>query len=454
MAINFSVNDVLVVNRAFYSNVICRQAANPLTSQIIDSVGRLLGDTATVTATGTVVSNGSTLYYLKLVPGDTFSQLYNVGTGVVIYFPTETLLNNTFELSTAALDDQIFRLCLNSTGSTIPKGSIVRQTGYSGSVQRPIIALASAGAVSTNAVFGVADEDIADAASGSVIVEGSFQPLNTTGASVGDPVYLSDTPGAISLTAGTTLSAVGRVMSVATLGAVFVRGELFSTGGGGGSTGIQGLTGLASGPQGPTGVQGPTGIIGGTGVQGLGVTGLVGVTGLTGNTGLSGGGATGVAGVGTTGITGNTGLSGGGATGIAGITGLIGATGVGSGSGGGISQLGTYANIDPIAGTTEIAIYLADATTVITHVVLRQLSANGITIVPTIGIGFNASGADNVFTPVAITGVVAANDIWVFSLIAKAVQAGSGSTLLLGIDVATTGTTQLITADIFGYEPA
>lgn len=112
---------------------------------------------------------------------------------------------------------------LNTSGSTITRGQVLRQTGISRPRQIPTVDLASAAASSTANIFGVANEDFANNAVGRVVISGSFEPINTASFTVGDPVYLSDTPGSISTTSGTVLVYVGKVdVSSATEGCIFV----------------------------------------------------------------------------------------------------------------------------------------------------------------------------------------------------------------------------------------
>lgn len=492
MAINFENGDLVVVKQAYVDNYLQNLASTEIVPGILELVGLLAHEPATVQATGTVTAfvqnatldlTAQTRYYIRVVPTNTKSPLYNDGDGATLYFLSESQLNDTFELATAYLADKLFVRAFNNSGSTISKGKIVRFTAYDTVNLAPNIALASAEASNTSTVLGISEQDIPNNSFGSILVEGDYQGLDTSGFTVNSIVYLSDTAGNISASQGTVSSLVGRVHTVnATTGAISVRGEMpFGAGGGGGgggSTGIQGVTGLSSGPIGATGIQGNTGLMGGgaTGIQG--VTGL---QGIQGNTGLMGGGATGIRGLtglagnngsqGATGVQGNTGVAITGATGIAGVTGIRGldgstgigflgatgvqgVTGIGSGSGAGtITTLATVTNIDPVAGTTEIFLYNVPAATsaVISFVVLRCTAANGVTEVPTMGVGFNATGADNVFAPVALTGVTGANDLWTFASTAKAVVGTAGATLLLGIDTATTGSTHLFSADIMGY---
>ena len=251
-----------------------------------------------------------------------------------------------------------------------------------------------------------------------------------------------------------------------------------------GPTGIQGITGVVgvTGIIGDTGLIGTTGLLGPTGIQGetgfgMGSTGLIGTTGLLGPTGIQGEtgfglgvtglqGPTGIQGVtgiqGFTGLQGVTGLTG--ETGIQGLTGLQGFTGFGTGATGiqGLTGIGVAGSLERLnttvvnmitGGATEVVIYNQGAGLglVIVDVVVRLTAASAITVVPTVGVGFNAAGADNVFVPVALTGVTAVNDIWTFASTAKAVYAPGTATLLLGIDTGATGTTMLTSVDVIGY---
>ena len=225
MAINFSVGDVLVVNRAFVGQTLANLPPTPYLTQTLSSLGSLLGTTVSVLATGSIFSGGITLSFIRVLPPTNHS-LYRRGKGVINYFASDSLLNNSFELSTASLDDQLYRSCHNNSGATISKGNIVRHTGYDSITQRPTIALSSALSLTTSMVLGIATQDIVDGSNGTILIEGSFQPMDTVGGNIGDPIYVSNTAGAVSLTPGTENSVVGRILAVGTTGAVYVRGEL------------------------------------------------------------------------------------------------------------------------------------------------------------------------------------------------------------------------------------
>lgn len=308
MAINFVVGDKVIVKRDYVQNTLARLSTNPNLKRTI-SVLRLFGiESAEVTETGTidVFDRGTALTrsYIKVIPQSMQNPNYQAGRGVILYFDTDTLLNNSFEYSTAYLCDICARRAINMSGVSISKFDVVRYTGFDATTQLPTIALASASSLTTNAVMGVAEEDIADGNEGSIVIEGAVSGVDTSAFLVNETAYLSDTPGAFQSTAGTTSSIVGRVHTVGNPGSISVKGELpFGEGQQGvtgvqgiqGDTGAQGFTGLgsigATGLYGPTGIQGVTGpALGATGVQGVpGSTGIMGITGLAlGSTGISG----------------------------------------------------------------------------------------------------------------------------------------------------------------------
>jgi len=84
----------------------------------------------------------------------------------------------------------------NQTGSTISKGSVVYINGAQG--QRPTIALADADIESqADSTIGIVLADISDNLNGYVATSGLARELDTSAFSVGDHVFLSQTPGQI-----------------------------------------------------------------------------------------------------------------------------------------------------------------------------------------------------------------------------------------------------------------
>lgn len=86
----------------------------------------------------------------------------------------------------------------NSTGGTLTKGTLVRVSGYS-SGYLVTKADADAGLMATH----VLDADISDAASGTAYAITVVTGIDTSGGSVGDPLYLSATAGEFTPTAPT-----------------------------------------------------------------------------------------------------------------------------------------------------------------------------------------------------------------------------------------------------------
>ena len=377
MAINFTTGDFVIVKRDYVQNTLARMSQTPNLKRSI-SLLRLFGILpGEVLATGTidVFDRGEafTRSFIRVVPQSQQNPNYQAGQGVIMYFDNDTLLNNSFEFSTAYLCDICARNALNTSGVDISKFDVVRYTGFDPTTQLPTIALASAASSATSPVMGVAEEDIADGEEGSIIVEGAISGVDTSAFAVNDTVFLTDAPGGFSDTAGTIPSIVGRAHTIGSPGSISVKGELPFGDGPPGATGIQGIQG-DTGAQGFTGlgVIGATGILGQTGVQGitglaLGSTGLQGAQGDTGVQGIQG--LTGLA-LGATGVGGATGL----ASGPQGATGLQGPAGT-NGTNGSNGAQGTTGIAGP--GFTS---YVTSSTT-------RTISTNG-TLTINVGAGF------------------------------------------------------------------
>jgi len=243
MVINFNVGDFLVINHAFGENVL--PAIDCLCNrQTIISLGYIGANPSEVLATGTVPPFANELIksFIRVQPvNDTTNPMYRINestgedVGTAIYFCSDAHLNNSFELSNAYIDDKCHIKCLNSTGSTITKGSLVRQISFDTTQQLPTIGLASASAVGTSAVLGLASADILTTEVGSIIISGSFCGLNTSSFSaIGDKVFLGNTGGTISTAAGTVETIVGRILSIdATVGCLSLVESLGGAGGGG-----------------------------------------------------------------------------------------------------------------------------------------------------------------------------------------------------------------------------
>lgn len=229
MAINFSPNDVVRINTSYVTNSL------PALLAPGDAALQILGYLGFQPSVVRAVGHISGLSFIQAVPLNISSTVYNSGSGAIVYFPSDTTLNDSFELSNAFLPTQIAAECLNNSGSPILKGQTVYYTGYNGPSQQPTIALASAAAAGTATFFGIADEDISNGDSGDIVTQGSYQGLDTSGFVISGTVFLSNTSGGISNAAGTVSALIGRVLSVAVNGAISI--GLFNSGGGGGGTG-------------------------------------------------------------------------------------------------------------------------------------------------------------------------------------------------------------------------
>ena len=115
----------------------------------------------------------------------------------------------------------------NTSGSTISAGQVVYQTDYLRPQQLPIVALASAAAISTAEVLGICVWEIADNETGPIAVSGDVYPIDTSiFSAINDKVYLSDTPGAISTTSGTIPAVIGTVKVVGAAGTINTTGTI------------------------------------------------------------------------------------------------------------------------------------------------------------------------------------------------------------------------------------
>lgn len=104
-----------------------------------------------------------------------------------------------------------------TTGAFISSGSIVAITGRDGSYTT--VSKAQADVALDRSQLWLAKQEIRD--TGEIVRWGEVT-LDTQAASIGDPVYLSDTAGAVALTAGTVPIVVGKVLTVAASGTVSI----------------------------------------------------------------------------------------------------------------------------------------------------------------------------------------------------------------------------------------
>lgn len=229
MTIDFTNGDILIPNVAYVTKTLSNLTTTTTLKQALETLGGLRCVPSTVTTVGNI--SFPVRSFIRLVPVDTSHRFYKLGTGVIVYFDTDTQLNNSFEVSGAYLKDKCFIKALNSSGISITKGQLVRQTGFDTSIQLATIALADATTATNTVVLGVAMEDLANGEMGSILIDGSYQ-TDTSSFSISSQVFVSDTPGAISTTAGTVAVVCGRVLLVGLEGTI----SLFSTLTGGGGT--------------------------------------------------------------------------------------------------------------------------------------------------------------------------------------------------------------------------
>lgn len=87
----YIVGDTVVVNTNYVNTILMAQPSTPLLAQALEALGHLGGGRALVTELG--IFDG--IYYVKLVPTNTSSLLWNGGSGAVIYFTSTVLRDNS-----------------------------------------------------------------------------------------------------------------------------------------------------------------------------------------------------------------------------------------------------------------------------------------------------------------------------------------------------------------------
>ena len=117
--------------------------------------------------------------------------------------------------------------CTNNTGASIPKGTVVYQTGVSGN--NITIAPADADDAAKMPAIGLTTDTIADTAEGTITILGVVDGLDTSAYAAGDTLYVSTTAGALSTAKPTgetgLIQNFGRVLKVnASSGAIAVMG--------------------------------------------------------------------------------------------------------------------------------------------------------------------------------------------------------------------------------------
>ncbi len=114
---------------------------------------------------------------------------------------------------------------LNSTGSTLTKGSAVYVSGHTSETQ---VANADNSSASSMPAFGIVSDDIANGATGTIIIGGEVSGINTSSFTVGDELYVG-TAGALTATKPTGTALIQKIAKVTKAAA---SGELLVTGAG------------------------------------------------------------------------------------------------------------------------------------------------------------------------------------------------------------------------------
>lgn len=117
----------------------------------------------------------------------------------------------------------------NESGGTLTAGTPVYASGFNVGADLVEVSEADASAGATMPCLGIVQSDIANAATGQVVVIGIIESLDTSAYSVGDLLYVSETAGALTDTKPTGSALVQRVAEVvrsnASTGAVWVNLE-------------------------------------------------------------------------------------------------------------------------------------------------------------------------------------------------------------------------------------
>ena len=115
-------------------------------------------------------------------------------------------------------------------------------------------------------------------------------------------------------------------------------------------------------------------------------------------------------------------------------------------------RLATVASIDAkTVAATSLYTIPSGKNYIIVGAIVRCTAAVAITVGATAGIGI-AAGEDDIFYPQVLTGILAAGDVWAFWASAKMVLAAGDEVVKFGIDTAATGTSQVFSVDLIGYE--
>lgn len=101
-------------------------------------------------------------------------------------------------------------------------------------------------------------------------------------------------------------------------------------------------------------------------------------------------------------------------------------------------------------GTTTLYTVPAGKTFIPMSAMVRCTAASAITVGPTLGIGV-AAGEDDIYASTAINALTTTAKIFSFSTIGMSVSVAAAGVVKVGIDTASTGTSQTIAIDLMGY---
>lgn len=139
-------------------------------------------------------------------------------------------ISDTAEYTNKTLDsftnmnhaDTVHMEVQNESGGLITKGTVVYISGYDNPADLPLILPTDANSAATMPATGIVTDDIADTESGDVTINGVLVGVVTTGFTVGDTLYVSETTGEYTIVrpANTALvQNIGTVLKVAGVGA-------------------------------------------------------------------------------------------------------------------------------------------------------------------------------------------------------------------------------------------
>ena len=137
----------------------------------------------------------------------------NVGVGTWTDTSTNTGTNKTLDdFSNKIEADEVHIQIRNESGSTMTKGQLVYISGYNVGLDRTLVTLADASSAATMPMLAmINDGDIVNNADGHATVSGRVFNIDTSAFAVGDSVYVSTTPGALSTRPSGTSDQVQRI---------------------------------------------------------------------------------------------------------------------------------------------------------------------------------------------------------------------------------------------------